>query len=60
VVKRQEFDYSPPSIADVMNEWSYTSTPPICLHGFYMNFTFTFRFVVPMAMTVNILWCNIL
>jgi hypothetical protein len=28
-VKRQgsEFDYSPPSSAEVKNEWSYTSTP---------------------------------
>jgi len=24
---------SPPSSAEVMTEWSYTSTPPLCLHG---------------------------
>ena len=24
---------SPPSSAEVKNEWSYTSTPSICLHG---------------------------
>ena len=28
--------------ADVKNEWSYTSTPPICLHGVKReNFTLT-------------------
>ena len=26
-------DHSAPSSADVKNEWSYTSSPPICLHG---------------------------
>ena len=24
---------SPPSSAEVKNEWIYTSTPPVCLHG---------------------------
>jgi hypothetical protein len=28
-----EADHSPPSSAEVKNAWSYTSTPPICLHG---------------------------
>jgi len=34
-VKRPESEagHSPPSSAEVMNAWSYTSTPPICLHG---------------------------
>jgi hypothetical protein len=34
-VKRPErdVDHSPPSNADVMDDWSYTSTPPICLYG---------------------------
>jgi hypothetical protein len=27
------FNYSPPSSTEVKNEWSYTSIPPICLHG---------------------------
>jgi len=26
-------NHSPPSSTEVKNEWSYTSTPPICLHG---------------------------
>jgi len=26
-------DYSPPCSSEVKNEWSYTSNPPICLHG---------------------------
>ena len=25
--------HSPPYTAEVKNEWSYTSTPSICLHG---------------------------
>jgi hypothetical protein len=28
-----EVNQSPTSSAEVKNEWSYTSTPPICLHG---------------------------
>jgi hypothetical protein len=35
VVKRpaRDVDQSPPSSAEVKDEWSYTSTPLICLHG---------------------------
>ena len=34
VVKQlgREVNQSPPSIAEVNNEWRYTSAPPICLH----------------------------
>jgi hypothetical protein len=34
-VKRpvREAEHSPPSSAEVKVAWSYTSTPPICLHG---------------------------
>ena len=34
-VKRtgREVDHPLPSSAEVKNEWSYASTPPICLHG---------------------------
>jgi hypothetical protein len=28
-----ETDHSPSSSVEVKNAWSYTSTPPICLHG---------------------------
>jgi len=28
-----EADYSPPSNAQVKNAWSYTSTPPLSIHG---------------------------
>jgi hypothetical protein len=28
-----EVDHSPPSNAEVENEWSYTSIPSVCLHG---------------------------
>jgi len=39
-----EVDHSPPSSAEVKNEWSCTSNPPICLHGmekegFYPSFS---------------------
>jgi hypothetical protein len=30
---RHEVHPSPPRSAEVKNEWSYTSTPPISLHG---------------------------
>jgi hypothetical protein len=35
--QRREADHSPPSSAKVKNVWSYTSTPPICLHGFVLS-----------------------
>jgi hypothetical protein len=34
---RREADYSPPSSAEVKNVWSYTSTPPIRLHGVVLH-----------------------
>jgi hypothetical protein len=43
-VKRpgREADHSPPSCVDVKNEWSYFSTPPICIYGVDRNpFIFT-------------------
>ena len=37
---------SPPSSSEVKNEWTYTSVPPICLHGVHKkNFNFTSRTV---------------
>jgi hypothetical protein len=33
----READRSPPSIAEVKNTWSYTSTPPIRLHGLVLS-----------------------
>jgi hypothetical protein len=40
-VKRpgREADHSPPSSAEVKNTWSYTSTPPIRLHGVVLSST---------------------
>jgi hypothetical protein len=39
-VKRpgREADHSPPSSADVKDEWSYTSAPPILLHGVVLSY----------------------
>jgi hypothetical protein len=34
----REVDHSPPSSAKVKSEWSYTSTPPICLHVMVLNY----------------------
>jgi hypothetical protein len=54
-VKKQpvcETDHSPPSIAKVKNELSYTSTPPVCLHGRNReDLTFTLRLLLePLSM----------
>jgi len=32
-----EADHSPPSSAEVKNACSYTSTPPVCLHGVMLS-----------------------
>jgi hypothetical protein len=32
-----EADHSPPSSVNVKNAWSYTSTPPMCVHGMVLN-----------------------
>jgi len=41
VVKRPEgaADYTPPSSAEVKNSWSYTSTPPVHLHGVVLDWS---------------------
>jgi hypothetical protein len=33
----READHSPPSSAEVKNAWSYTSTPPVSLHGVVLS-----------------------
>jgi hypothetical protein len=33
----REVDHSPPSSAEVKNEWIYTSTLPVRLHGVMLN-----------------------
>jgi len=41
-----EANHSPPSSAEVKNEWSYTSTPPTCLHDVDRNnFTLLCRYI---------------
>jgi hypothetical protein len=45
-----EADHSPPFSAEVRNAWSYTSTPPVCLHDVVLrkkhrdNFTYILKF----------------
>jgi len=42
----RDIDHSPSSSAEVKNEWSYTSTSPICLHGMDReNFNFYLKFI---------------
>jgi hypothetical protein len=53
-VKRpgRETDYLHPASADVKNEWISTSTPCICLDGFYAdNFNFTGRSASSLSIT---------
>jgi len=46
-----EFNQSPIPSEEVKNEWSYTSAPPICLHGVDRdNFVFKGRVVPVRAM----------
>jgi hypothetical protein len=33
----REAEHSPPTSAKVKNAWSYTSTPPVRLHGVVLN-----------------------
>jgi hypothetical protein len=39
---RSKGDHSPPSTAEVKNEWSYTSVPPICRPAAYSDSFSTF------------------
>jgi hypothetical protein len=41
-VPRREADHSPPFSAEGKNAWSYTSTPPVRLHGLVLRDNFTF------------------
>jgi hypothetical protein len=51
-----DVDHSPSSKAEVKNEWSYTSTLPICLHGMYVdNFTLMYWSLVSSSPVKN-LW----
>jgi hypothetical protein len=45
----RQLDHSRPSIAEVKNEWTYTSTPPVCLYGEDSgNFIFLYVNVIDM------------
>ena len=65
VVKQQgcEVDHSPPAIAVVKNEWSYTFTSPVCLHGMDReNFTFilftSLRFMITIRRNAKVVQGN--
>ena len=44
--RAREDEHSPPSSAEIKNEWICTSTSRVCIHGVYRD-TFTFSFHVP-------------
>jgi hypothetical protein len=48
----REVNHTPPSTVEVKNEWSCTSTPPICLHGVDReNFIFCLYLVLYFAIS---------
>jgi hypothetical protein len=52
-----EVNLSPPSNAKVKNEWSYTTTSPICLHGADRgNFTLPFIINVSKMLCIKPIW----
>jgi hypothetical protein len=53
---RLEADHSPPSSAEVKNAWSYTSTPPISLHGVVLSNTSTYTLFIAGISNVVPLW----
>jgi hypothetical protein len=62
-VKRpgREADHSPPCSAEFKNVWSYTSTPPIGLHGVVLpkhgdNFTFYVTYAQIYRTLINMTW----
>lgn len=67
-VKRpgREVYHSPPSSAEIRNEWIYTSAPSACLHGAEKeNFTFSFYhlkvnlkspFLLPKSFLIKIMY----
>jgi hypothetical protein len=48
-----EADRSPPSRAEVKNEWRYTSIPPICFHGAEGAFTFFLVYIITSALSTH-------
>jgi len=58
-----EVNHSPPSSAMFKNEWSYTFTSPVCLHGMDReNFTFilltSLRFMIKIQRNAKVLHGN--
>jgi hypothetical protein len=60
-VKRleREADHSPPSSAEVKKAWSYTSTPPIRLHGVVLTFTFTRSSSSDRSVAKSLFWVSV-
>jgi hypothetical protein len=57
-VKRpeREADHSPPSGAEVNNAWSYTSTPPMRLHGVVIKLRDNFTFNLVLESFYSLSW----
>jgi hypothetical protein len=49
----REVDYAPPPNTEVKNEWSYTSTPTVRLHGVGRD-NFTFMILPPLNATIRV------
>jgi hypothetical protein len=49
----REYNYLPTSSAEVKNEWSYTSTPVICFHGFAQGKFYFFLTLHPFPPTAH-------
>jgi hypothetical protein len=49
-------DQSPTFSADVKNEWSHTSTPPVYIHGLYTNSYARFQASAAVELRLSLLW----
>jgi hypothetical protein len=47
-----EVDHPTPPTAEIRYQWSYTSTPPICLYGGERNFTLELTVLTEVAMHI--------
>jgi hypothetical protein len=45
------------SLAGVKNAWSYTSTPPVCLHGMMLSIGVTLLLPLPLLLEVGLFVC---
>jgi hypothetical protein len=51
-----EGEHSPPTSAKVKNTWSYTTTPPICLHGVVLSLKKVTRTTLPLPAVAGLIY----